>query len=64
MDTVPDPLLLSKFGGAGNRTWAPGSVARNSGHTGCILLNLILILFNEDVFQILEFHHITQIDNM
>jgi hypothetical protein len=26
---VPDPLLLRKFGSAGNRTWTSGSVARN-----------------------------------
>jgi hypothetical protein len=30
---VPDPLLLRKSGGAGNRTQTPGSVARNSDST-------------------------------
>jgi hypothetical protein len=29
---VPDPLLLRKCGGAGNRTRTPGSVPRNSDH--------------------------------
>jgi hypothetical protein len=31
-DLVPDPLLLRKFGSAGNRTRAFGSIARNSDH--------------------------------
>jgi hypothetical protein len=30
VDPVPDPLLLRKSGSAGNRTWTPGSVAKNS----------------------------------
>jgi hypothetical protein len=30
MDSVPDPLLLKKSGGAGNRNWTSGFVARNS----------------------------------
>jgi hypothetical protein len=29
---VPDPLLLRKSDGAGNRTWTSGSVVRNSDH--------------------------------
>jgi hypothetical protein len=32
VDPVPDPLLLSKSGGAGNRTRTFGCVARNSDH--------------------------------
>jgi hypothetical protein len=32
MDPVPDPVLLIKYGSAGNRTRASGSVARNSDH--------------------------------
>jgi hypothetical protein len=32
VDPVPDPLLLRKFGSAGNRNRASGPVARNSGH--------------------------------
>jgi hypothetical protein len=32
MDPVPDPLLLRKYGSAGNRTRISGSVARNSDH--------------------------------
>jgi hypothetical protein len=32
VDPVPDPLLLWKCGRNGNRTWASGSVAMNSGH--------------------------------
>jgi hypothetical protein len=32
VDPVPDPLLLRKYGSAGNRTRTPGSVARNSDH--------------------------------
>jgi hypothetical protein len=32
MDPVPDPLLLRKSGGSGNRTRTSGSVARNSDH--------------------------------
>jgi hypothetical protein len=32
VDPVSDPLLLRKSGSAGNRTWASGSVARNSDH--------------------------------
>jgi hypothetical protein len=32
VDPVPDPLLLRKFGISGNRSWASGSVARNSDH--------------------------------
>jgi hypothetical protein len=34
VDPVPDPLLR-KSGNAGNRTRAPGCVARNSDHRGC-----------------------------
>jgi hypothetical protein len=30
VDPVPDPLLLSKSGSAGNRTEISGSVSRNS----------------------------------
>jgi hypothetical protein len=30
VDPVPEPLLLRKFGRAGNRTWISGTVARNS----------------------------------
>jgi hypothetical protein len=30
VDPVPDPLFLRKFGSAGNRTRASGTVARNS----------------------------------
>jgi hypothetical protein len=30
VDPVPDPLLLRKSGSAENRTWASGSLARNS----------------------------------
>jgi hypothetical protein len=29
---VPDPLLLRKYGSAGNRTQTSGSVARNPDH--------------------------------
>jgi hypothetical protein len=29
VDPVPDPLLLRKYGSAGNRTRTSGSVARN-----------------------------------
>jgi hypothetical protein len=32
VDSVPNQLLLSKSGSAGNRTGTSGSVARNSGH--------------------------------
>jgi hypothetical protein len=32
VDPIPDPLLLRKFGSAGNWTWTSGSVARNSDH--------------------------------
>jgi hypothetical protein len=32
VDPVPDPLLLSKSGSAGNRTPTSESVARNSDH--------------------------------
>jgi hypothetical protein len=32
VDPVPDPLLLTKSGSAGNRTLTSGSVARNSDH--------------------------------
>jgi hypothetical protein len=32
VDAVPDPLLLRKFGSAGNRIWTSWSVARNSDH--------------------------------
>jgi hypothetical protein len=32
VDPVPDPLLLRKFGSAGNGTQASGSVARNLDH--------------------------------
>jgi hypothetical protein len=32
VDPIPDPLLLSKSGSAGNRTQALGYVARNSDH--------------------------------
>jgi hypothetical protein len=32
VDLVPDPLLLRKSVSAENRTWASGSVARNSVH--------------------------------
>jgi hypothetical protein len=32
VDPVPDPLLLSKSGSAGNRIRTFGSVARNSHH--------------------------------
>jgi hypothetical protein len=32
VDPVPDPLILRKSGGAGNRTRASGSIARNSDH--------------------------------
>jgi hypothetical protein len=32
VDPVPDPLLLTKFGSAGNRTRSSGSVARNCDH--------------------------------
>jgi hypothetical protein len=32
VDPVPDPLLVRKYGSAGNRTRASGSVARNSDH--------------------------------
>jgi hypothetical protein len=32
VDPVPDPLLLRKYGSAGNRTWSSGYVARNSDH--------------------------------
>jgi hypothetical protein len=30
VDPLPDPLLLSKFGNAENRTWSSGSVSKNS----------------------------------
>jgi hypothetical protein len=53
MDPVLDPLLR-KFRSEGNRTRTPASVARNSDHRSVILLNLMLILFNEAVFQILR----------
>jgi hypothetical protein len=29
VNAVPDPLILRKFGSAGNRTGTSGSVARN-----------------------------------
>jgi hypothetical protein len=32
VDPVPDPLLLSKSGRAGNGTLTSGSVARNADH--------------------------------
>jgi hypothetical protein len=32
VDPVPDPLLLRKSGGAGNRNRTSGSVARDSDH--------------------------------
>jgi hypothetical protein len=32
VDPIPDPLLLRKSGSAGNKTWATGSVVRNSDH--------------------------------
>jgi hypothetical protein len=35
MDPVSDPLLLRKFGSAGNRTPTSGSAARDSDHRGC-----------------------------
>jgi hypothetical protein len=32
VDFIPDPLLLTKSGSAGNRTWTFGSVTNNSDH--------------------------------
>jgi hypothetical protein len=32
VDPIPNPLLLRKFGSAGNRTWTSGPVARNPDH--------------------------------
>jgi hypothetical protein len=34
VDPVPDPLLIFFPGSVGNRTWASGSVAKNSDHRG------------------------------
>jgi hypothetical protein len=40
VDPVPDPLLLRKSGGAGNRTPTSGSVARNSDRRGGLYSSL------------------------
>jgi hypothetical protein len=32
VDPIPDPLLLGKFGSAGNRIRTPGSETKNSDH--------------------------------
>jgi hypothetical protein len=44
VDPVPEPLLLSKSGSAGNLTRASGSVARNSDHykTGAVSLLTVI----------------------
>jgi hypothetical protein len=46
-DPVPDPLLLRKFGTAGNRTGTSGSVAQNSDHIYAIRYRNFLHIRNQ-----------------
>jgi hypothetical protein len=50
LDPVPDPLLLRKSGGAGDRTRTSGSVARNSEHW---TTEEVIHHFTQTTFQIL-----------
>jgi hypothetical protein len=56
VDPVPDKLFLRKYGSAGNRTRASGSVARNSDHW---TTEAVFEIHYEKIVPCLSFHNTT-----